>query len=425
MDLIKLSFGCELQCPNSMFFFEKKEMDPITGKEQTIIYQPSELVDYHIGENNYPEVSIYGDGMSDADLRKQIRNFIKRNELEGTSFRFEHKKSYNIIIDEYSINDLEFTFTYNKCQVIPISKLFIFIVNKLKEVYTKINDILEQGEVHKISNFFIKKPRFREYKSTIAPFYKGMTWYHFESIPYAPQDKPFHLITRDSPNPNRFFIQITLGIPYSKVLNVLELFCVKFLENVKEDPECYNMAYCRFFLNIKDEFIDKFGESEMIENKNVYIMFVLIKYIRHSRHDRKSYPFFIRHHITSLLKILSETEFIILQGYINELMTYDDLEFVVNAYSNMETKEELNKMLKEDNLSEQEKEYVITMRRKLNVTEDTIFGSIYHFYDNQERDKLVLVEFRWFHYLLSTFLSDEFYMNIDDLTRILPHIKSF
>lgn len=424
-DTFKVNIGIELQAPACLMFFETPERT---------LYHTESLVYYAIqyDPEKCPLIELYGDRMSDKELLHKFEDFLRH--YQGSEFRFEEsmhgssseKKSYSIKLDENAMTDAEFILTYMKFENTRISSILPYIVNKLIDAFRQVKRILKTEKSRRITDLFFQKPPFREKKCVTEPFDRGNNWYHFESDIYNVQGAPFHLLTLDKTVPDSFMTQVTLGIPYSRIIDVLEYFCILFTTRLRPSSPNYKMKYLDMILNMKRSFITILGRETMETHPKVYTMLILVFYMFASKRSIKEYPFFIRHHFSSILKILSNEEFDLLYTWIQLEgwpinISWTDLDILTRAYSKKPLqyyRQLLNS--KENNFSKQD------LKRQVHIIENmqecACEGSIFPVRTmNHSDDKIILVEVRYIDYLLASYLDppNEYkYLNEQDLLYI-------
>jgi hypothetical protein len=423
-DSFKVNIGIELQASECLLFFESLENNGLLHQTDKVVYYVVQA-----GPDIHPHIELYGDRMSNKQLKSQFNSFIKH--YKGSTFRFEdltetsEKKSYPILLDEEAITDAEFILTYLKFENTSISEIFKYTIKKLLDAYEQIERILKSRPVRLVCDLYVQKRSFREKKCQTAPFDRGNKWYHYESETY---DKaPFHLLTLNEQIPDSFMTQVTLGIPYSKIVDVLEHFCILFSSRLNPSSSNYKMEHLDLILNTKRQFIMIYGKDNLQIYHKVYTMLILIRYIYKSRKRLKEYPFFIRHHISSLLKILSQQEFKLLINWMQGLYDFSEyyMLFLRRAYEKVPL-QEYYQLLKSEQHPFTEDDLNRECKNLANFEDTILEGSIFPIKAlTESNDKIILVEVRYINYLLCSYLDppDERFLTKSDLNYILDKLE--
>jgi len=117
-------------------------------------------------------------------------------------------------------------------------------------------------------------------------------------------------------------------------------------------------------------------------------MYILIKYIRSTKIKRRRFPFFIRHHISSLIKLLNESEYLLLLSWIDN---ESDFNFLEKTY----------KMTPYQSIDENDEQYqkkVLQIKQFQENTDNTIFKIL------NKSNIIILVEFRYISHLLNYYI---------------------
>jgi hypothetical protein len=237
----------------------------------------------------------------DACTNESIKHFDARHLKQGKEVRLDLDgldKEIYLMIDEDTemiFNDAEFDVLFPEPQEWGMDRISI------------LNGIIES--IKKGAGILQKTLRTATTQTRFSSIHLDDTPLDNKKFPYKQiflfKDSPYSMMTTKLQplSALSYFTQITLGIPFYHVLDVLRILATE-LERTRSLHE-EDRQQLRIFLDAEKD-VTKCVEKN---DATVYTMAVILVYWIRTRANRKASPFIFRHYMTSLLRqILSPDE---------------------------------------------------------------------------------------------------------------------
>lgn len=394
-----MSFGIELQAPSSIILFSHKNED-----DDTVLYFPSTFRKIKISDN--PKLEFYGDAITDPDLHLDMRKLHKTYPYNQYDVQLSYNdKSYSILDTQNDLsNDLEIVITYPN--LYKVTDITSFLLNKVMESYKRVDDIFNRGHIKQIDSFNYNQMNGRKFKKIPIESFSKFQWYDL-IIPTPVKKEPVHILTKGNKRPTHFYVQITVGVKFDHLLDTFEYFKNEY-KKIPIDKRNYSEdQYIDLIDRIKNELIERKSESVM-KKKKIFTIYVLFIYICKTRSKPKKYPFLIRHHLTSIIKLLTDSEFKIFLSWLGYQQQFEATELRnIRHYQAFDRfgptrSKDLDDLYKAEGCD-----------------------GISSMYSLLKGKLIFLIEFRYYNNILNNYLGrDNHLLSYDDL-RHIPYIQSY
>lgn len=397
-----LSFGIELQSDNAILLFTN---------ENNYLYHSDKLIKIKL--NKKPELLAYGDTMVDKELLKDFEQ-LRSNLI----MRYNKSDEYNEIdMNEFFENDCEFNITYPDLFAVN-GDVLNFVLQKIIQSLSHLDLYLSNFESIPIKKFQYKSQRGRLLEIKHIPSFvisKDNTWNDL-ILNLKHFDRFFHILSRNQTYPQNFNIQITLGIQFNHLVDTIELFLNEYekipksKKTIKDYQNNLIWFYLKEDLRVRMQYLYGYNEKDfenkiLKKQKKLYTIYLIFRYIIKTRNNRKLYPFLIRHHTSSILKLLTLNE---METFLNWLEDKKEITLAKRAYyiKNVQDIKEMKDASLRKNLL-----------NNLLDFEKNEFNAIFPILN---KSKLIfLVEFRYIHQILNYLIDPKRqlmdYISLNDL----------
>lgn len=396
-----MSFGIELQAQSSIILFSHKN-----EYDDTVLYFPSTFRKIKISDN--PKLEFYGDAITDYDLHKDMKKLHKTYPYDTYDVQVSYKdkdKSYCVLDTKNELfNDLEIVITYPN--LYNVTDMTSFLLHKVMESYKRVDDIFNRGHIKEIDSFNYNKINGRYFKKIPIESFSKFQWYDL-IIPTPVEEEPVHILTKGNQIPTHFYVQITVGVKFDHLLDTFEYFKNEYKKIPIDKRNYFEDKYIDLIDRIKNELIERKSESVM-KKKKIFTIYVLFIYICKTRSKPKKYPFLIRHHLTSIIKLLTDSEFKIFLSWLGYQQQFEATELRnIRHYQAFDRfgptrSKDLDDLYKAEGCD-----------------------GISSMYSLLKGKLIFLIEFRYYNNILNNYLGrDNHLLSYDDLKHI-PYIQSY
>lgn len=433
-DKFQINCGFELQSPDlNLGFIHHDEL-----------FCPTEFMTWFL--DNKKDFSVYGDsdtGQTQTTKRRLFQHFkdhppinlvyTSKKDEEFQANIFFHRK--NILS---FLNDAEFIVTYKNLENIESTELhfILYLVLQSFQAVKKVTNFLSQ----KTQSFTLTKEtsskqtisskRFLRsssgFKTKDWPFKKAFrvktkfiqeqleTFRRVQgtTLPLGLENMVFY--TKDpeyEPETSHFYIQATIGLPLPKVWEIMVI--ISKMAKKTDFLTDNDLADINYILEI-----NAFYQARLEIKTNDPLLFYLaplVHYWIHSKENRKSHGFLIRHFMAHLLKLLSKEQ-------LEDLKQLD--EFIARHHDLVDTlwREDIFPPNQQRGQEMQLREKRIILKELENIMTSKIFPV--HL---QGLNTFVLVELRYLNHVLNYLLNPKVkkarLLSLQDLKRILVKLE--
>jgi hypothetical protein len=294
-----MSFGIELQASSSIMLYSEIDHD------ETILYFPNYFRKIKISDN--PRIDFYGDATTDRTLYKDMLKLHEQypHDKYDVQILYEDKSYCLLDTRDKTVNDLEINITYPN--LYNVNDITHFLLNKVMDSFKRVDDLLNRGHLKTIDSFNYNQIDGRKFKEIPIKSLSKFQW-HDLIIPTPIEKDPIHILSKGRERPEYFYVQITVGVMFDHLLDTFDYFKNEYNKIPIDYRKSREDYYMDIIDDIKAELIYKKSDS-VLKNKKLFTIYVLYKYIISTRNNPKKYPFIIRHHLTSIVQLLTNSEF--------------------------------------------------------------------------------------------------------------------